>query len=229
MGEIETALADIGKKTLLADIEEALSFGEIVEEIDKGSLSSLSNQSPSAPSPSFYLLVHKIITLPLEHMNLSGGGSTNSTLTKSHKPVPVTFNIIQKNLPFATLHRQTVQSSLTRMNAPIFSRNIWSSVPSIISSDMSSEDCAGSATNPWTICVNISRLKRNLIFDIVYFKRIEHNGRACEGVYIWVKIGANHREFLLVWIDLIDKYPGTYIMTCGWSKSSAYDQVESYH
>ena len=86
-----------------------------------------------------------------------------------------------------------------------------------------------SATNPWTICVDTSRPKRNLIFDIVYVQCIEQNSWAREGANIQVEIGANNREFWSACIEPIDKYPGTCIIIRGQLRSSAYDHVESYY
>ena len=73
------------------------------------------------------------------------------------------------------------------------------------------------------------KTQKNLTFDIVYVQRIKHNDWVHEGVDIRVEIGANDCEFWSAWIEPIDEYPGTCIIIHGQSRSSAYDQVKSYH
>ena len=93
----------------------------------------------------------------------------------------------------------------------------------------SDSNYVGSINNPWTVYVDTERPERNLIFDIVYVKRIEHGGWAREVIDIRVEVGAMDRNYWSAWIESLDDYCGTSVMIRGCSRSSVFDEVTAYH
>jgi len=107
-----------------------------------------------------------------------------------------------------------------------------SPTPSLVSSaESASENYLGSATNPWTVLANVDYPERNLIFDIVHVKRIEYGGWAREGIDIRTEVGLTDVHHWSAWMEqnCEAEYKGRAVIIRGKSRSSTYDEVESYH
>ena len=145
-----------------------------------------------------------------------------SLLVKNNGVKVPAERVIQKNSPFITPTRKI-------MNTPT-NTSYRSPLPSVLLSEASHDTCyPGSLSNPWTVHVDLDKPERNLIFDVVYIKRIEHGGWASEGVDIRVEFGAKDRDYWSAWIEDLLDHIGTSLIVRGRSRSSAFDEVRKYH
>lgn len=122
--------------------------------------------------------------------------------------------------PFANCY----SNKMDNKESPILPTDI-----SLTSSEV--DNYPGSKQKPWVIHVDCDHPERNLIFDIRFIPRLEHNGWAREAIDIRTRVGLGDEPCWAAWIDtnVSNEFEDRVIMVKGRSRSSEYDKIEQYH